>query len=345
MGVLKDLETFMFSAERTADDGVPSASMAMLDDPTGPIQTHIIAQDKRHYDANTVYQACSIFKAITALAEAKLIDLGHLTYDTKVVDHVPESLLDSMLDDKTRHLMQYVTVGLLVSHRSGLSQHGFAGYTGDTPLPGYTELSAGQPPAKSPRLRFLNFPGSQCTYSGGGFVILQILLGQIMAKPFPEIMQEMVLGPLKMNRSRFGDLPTDESNFAKAHVTGYVQGTNRGRGYHEFTELAAAGLWTTPSDLLKAVAAIQISLHSDSGFLSRATADAMLAPVSPSTSGLNMAYGCGSDGTFFAHAGQNEPGFTCYVIGAHGYARPVLNGTNQPGTASVCIVTNSIIAS
>lgn len=340
MGALKDIETFLIPREKLNDDGVPSMSMAILEDPAAGIQNHIITSGDN--DTDTVYQACSISKAITALAVAKLIDQGELSYETKVTDYVPWDVLNAIVDTKTEHLLEYVTVGRLVSHTSGLSQHGFPGYVGEPP--GYQEIFSGKPPSNTPRIRFSSFPGSQVSYSGGGFTLLQILLEKLLAKPFPQIMQETVLQPLNMTRSRYGDLEPGENNYARAYSTAYTLGTSANlRGYHRFPELAAAGLWTTPSDLLKAVSAIQRSLYSQDGFLTPQTAREMLTPVSPNDSKLSMAMGWGSDDTFFAHAGDNDPGYQCYVVGAHSLPQTPQGG-NEKSLASVAIMCNSSIA-
>ncbi|KAK4498193.1 hypothetical protein PRZ48_010850 [Zasmidium cellare] len=343
MGVLKDIELYLASADRLNDDGVPSASIALLEDPFGPIQSHVITNS--HENPNTLYQACSISKAITALAVAKLIDQGRLSYETKVVDHVDEAVLEGILDPRTAHLMELVTVGLLVSHRSGLSQHGFNGYAREEEVPNYQQVFAGRPPANSPRMRFLSFPGSQCKYSGGGFTLLQLLLEKATGTPFADLMRIEVLEPLGMTRSHYGDLPPSEQNYAKPHATAY---TPSPQGPHRFLELAAAGLWTTPTDLLKAVAAIQHSLHSDDNqqtFLSRQIADHMLARVTPNDPDNAISFGWSVDDTFFAHSGYNDPGYSCYVLGAHGYAAPLpFRGmVKSPGRMSIAVMTNSAL--
>lgn len=346
MGVLKDIELYLASADRLNDDGVPSASIALLDDPSGPLQSHVITNGTEN--AETIYQACSISKAITALAVARLIDQGRLSYETKVVDHVDEAILEGILDPRTAHLMELVTVGLLVSHRSGLSQHGFAGYSDGEEMPTYQQVFAGRPPTNTPRMRFLSFPGSQFTYSGGGFTLLQLLLEKVTKLSFADLVRMEVLEPLRMTRSLYGDLPPEEQNYARPHVTAYVPGSTSGRGFHRFVELAAAGLWTTPSDLLKAIAAIQCSLHSndtDQAFLSRQIADHMLARVTPNDPDNAMSFGWFVDDTFFGHSGYNDPGYSCYVVGGHGYAAPLPNEgfVKSPGRMSIAIMTNSAL--
>ncbi|KAI7483941.1 hypothetical protein KC357_g3239 [Hortaea werneckii] len=289
--------------------GVPSASLGILEN--GKISATVITN--RAENAETLYQACSISKAITALAVARLVDDGHFSYDTRVRQQISRDVLAGMLEPLTAHLMDHVTVRMLLSHTSGLSQHGFPGYSGETPH--LADVFSGNPPANTPKLRFDSFPGAQFSYSGGGFTVLQVFLEQVMQRPFRDIMYETVLKPLDMTRSVYGDLNPDEANYAKAHLTASVQADVE---YNKFTELAAAGLWTTPTDLLKAIAAVQESLLNDSGFLKPATAKEMLTQI-PQDSGLtNMALGWGSDASVFGHSGANDPGYQCYAFGAHG---------------------------
>lgn len=213
MADLQNIVQSVITAETLQDDGVPTASIAVLED--GKISPFVSTTG--HENADTVYQAASISKAISSLAVAKLIDAGKLSYDTKAIDYLEQSLIDAIVDSKTRHLMQHVTVKTLVSHTSGLSQHGFPGYAGEAASP--RDIIAGRYPANTPRYRFLSLPGSQFSYSGGGFVLLQLMLEAVMDMPFPQIVHEIVLEPLGMSRIWFGDLPAGETNFAKAYST------------------------------------------------------------------------------------------------------------------------------
>ncbi|GAB1739757.1 hypothetical protein NU219Hw_g4695t1 [Hortaea werneckii] len=320
--------------------GVPSASIAILED--GKLSATVITNGTEN--AETLYQACSISKAITSLAVARLIDDGHFSYDTRVLQQIPRDVSAGMLEPSTAHLMDHVTVRMLLSHTSGLSQHGFPGYTGETPH--VVDILSGNPPSNTPKVRFDSFPGAQFSYSGGGFTVLQVFLEQVMQRPFKDVIHETVLKPLNMTRSSYGDLGADEVNYAKAHLTASVQANVE---YHKFTELAAAGLWTTPTDLLKAIAAVQESLLSDSGFLRPATAKKMLTQI-PQDSGLTtMALGWGSDASVFGHSGDNDPGYQCHAFGAHG---GILNadfgnegerkGSKLPLRNGLAVMTNSV---
>jgi hypothetical protein len=93
--------------------------------------------------------------------------------------------------------------------------------------------------------------------------------------------------------------------------------------HNNFVELAAAGLWTTPTDLLKATAAIQSSLTSQSGFLTQSTANMMLSRVIDADASVHMALGWFINDELFAHPGMNYPGYNTYVCGSRTASRGV----------------------
>jgi CubicO group peptidase (beta-lactamase class C family) len=304
--------TSIFPPSSLPEAGIPTASVAVLSEDTWKPATHVITSGSE--DKDTLYQACSISKAITALAVAKLIDQSHLTYDTKVADHLPHEIVELVVDGKTRHLFQHLTITHLLSHTSGLSQHGFPGYDARDEFPTALDVLAGKPPANTPGVHFTTVPGAQFSYSGAGFVILQLFLENLLSKSFTTIMRETVLEPLNMSRSFFDPLPSNETNYTVPYLTGYLKAPS---GPYHFVELAAAGLWTTPSNLLKAIAAVQDSLSSAKGdFLSKATAEKMLQPVHRKVRGANsIAQGWFVTEFAFGHSGGNEPGYGCYAIG------------------------------
>lgn len=305
---IKNLSS-IFPPASLAKAGVPTASVALLS--RDKVSTHVIATGSE--DTNTLYQACSISKAITGLAVAKLIDQGHLKYSTLITDHLPQEVVSLVADSKSNHLFQHLTVSHLLSHTSGLSQHGYPGYDASDDLPTVSDVLAGMPPSNTPMVHFTTFPGAQFSYSGGGFVLLQLFLEALLLKPFASIMQETVLGPLQMTRSYFDPLPEDETNYGEPYLTGYMKAPS---GPFRFVELAAAGLWATPSDLLKAIEAVQTSLDAtQEGFLSHATAQEMLKPVQHVRGGFSIAQGWFVTENAFGHSGGNEPGYGCYAIG------------------------------
>lgn len=313
--------------------GVPSASIALLEE--GKVSTHVITNGPENEE--TVYQACSISKAITALAVARMVDDGLFSYDTLVAKHVPESIISSMVKPATAHWMQKVTVRMLLSHTSGLSQGGFPGYAGEPAT--VDSVLSGNAPSNTPKVRFLTFPGARFKYAGGGFTLLQVFLEIIAGTSFAELMQDAVLKPLGMRRSWYGTLPSGEENYTVPYCTAEEKAAS---GWHRFSELAAAGLWTTPSDLLKAIRAIQESLRGDFGILRSNTAKEMLTATPQARDMNGMAVGWTANDSIFAHTGYNIPGYSCIAFGSHGGVVN-LKGDSElkmPEGTGVAIMTN-----
>lgn len=328
MSLLQELEALIGPQQRAT---VPSISLALLSD--GEVSTHIITQGAE--DSETAYQSCSISKAITALATMKLIDESRLSLDSRITDYLPREIIDLMIVPSTSHLMQHITIAMLLSHTSGLSQGPFPGYPGDAARTEH--ILSGDKPSKTAKVHLISFPGAQLRYSGGGFLVLQKVLEQVVRKPFHEIMRETVLQPLDMRRSHYGGLSPEEKNYARAHWTA---NTPCEAEYHDFPELAAAGLWSTPTDLLKAAAAIQSSLHTDNGFLRQETARKMLTIVKRSSLG-GVGLGWFANEDVFTHTGGNDPGFTCFVIGFHG---GTVNQSSDAGVTRIVVKPTNAMA-
>jgi CubicO group peptidase (beta-lactamase class C family) len=112
--------------------------------------------------------------------------------------------------------------------------------------------------------------------------------------------------------------PLPEARWGEA-ATGHRASAKPVHGrWHVYPEMAAAGLWTTPSDLARFAIGLQRAARGEpGGLLSAAMADAMLEPVAPTTGpfgGPRMGLGLflRGDGAArtFGHGGGDE-GFVC----------------------------------
>ena len=148
------------------------------------------------------------------------------------------------------------TLRHLLSHTAGFSVHGFGGYQVGAAVPPMKQVLDGKPPANSSPIRVELLPGSKVQYSGGGYTVMQLLIMDVTGKPFPQAMRTLVLDPVGMRDS------TDEQplpkGLAKLAATGHVKGTPIAGGWHVYPEMAAAGLWTTPTDLARFVMAFNM---------------------------------------------------------------------------------------
>jgi CubicO group peptidase (beta-lactamase class C family) len=317
--------------------GTPCASVAIMED--GVISSHCFSTGKD--DTETIFQACSISKPTFTVALMKLVDEGKIKLDGRIGDLLPQDVLDLLTKDASSaqiSAVKSITVAQLLSHTSGLSQGGFPGYSvlDNARIPTPREVLAGAYPVNTKDVHLQGFPGQSVSYSGGGFTVLQIIVETITGRDLPSVMQDILLRPLGMTRSFYHQLPPEEKNSARAHYNGYTPCEDAQRVN---PEQAAASLWTTPSDLLKLVRAVQQSLHSsdDSGFLRQETAKTMLTVVD-----LDIALSWFIPGdlpTVFSHAGSNWPGFRTYVAG---YANlPGASKAEIPKNCGISIMTNS----
>lgn len=265
----------------------------------------------------------------------RLIQAGKFDLDSKIVSLLPQHIVEILETPQTKNLLKQITVRQLMSHTSGLSVGGFPGYAGEQDVPDTETILSGNAPANTLHVRVIGIPGLAFSYSGGGMIVLQLILETVTGQAFPSLIKELVLEPLQMSRS-FYALPDGEKNITMAHFTGY---TSCDVPWHVMPEKAAAGLWTTPTDLLKVVRALQSSLKGGDGkeFLEKAIARDMLEEVQD-TMALSWV-APREPGVAFAHGGSNFPGWECFVMG---YAD--LKGSGEQTAWDDCgisIMTNS----
>ncbi|GAB7357811.1 hypothetical protein MBLNU459_g0798t1 [Dothideomycetes sp. NU459] len=320
------------AAQVLADYGTPSTSIAVLEH--GQISSRCFSRVGDN--AETVFQACSISKPVTAMAVMRLVSRNKLSLDVPIHTYLPERIIQTLSTSQTHDLLQHVTIKHLLSHTSGLTVHGFAGYPEDD-IPDAESVLAGRPPANSLQVRLESLPGLRFAYSGGGFTVLQLILEQVTRKSFPDLMQELVFTPLDMKRS-FYRKPNRDDNHASVYYTGWQECEVP---FHVLPEQAAAGLWTTPTDLLKVAYALQRSLVDENGlgFISQDLARRMLDEVSD---GMALAWFAPRDpGTAFQHGGSNF-GFRCHILGwARLKSRTPDDRSEATDESGVCVMTNS----
>jgi CubicO group peptidase (beta-lactamase class C family) len=266
----------------------------------------------------TLFQAASISKPVAALAMLRLVQDGKLTHD----EDVNAKLQSWRVPENEFTKNQKVTLRRIVSHSAGLTVHGFPGYASGDPVPTTVQILSGEKPANTDPIRVDTIPGTLWRYSGGGFVIMQLLLTEVTGKPFPQIMHDLVLAPAEMSRSTYEQpLP---KNLVPSSATPYRNSDQPVKGgAHTYPEMAPAGLWTTPSDLARLAIEVQSEF---AGKSSRILSQPMIRQMlSPQKDTWGLGFGLGNSGTTlrFGHGGANE-GFRCtleaYAESGQGFA-------------------------
>lgn len=253
---------------------------------------------------DTLFQAASISKPVTAMAVMRLVEEGKLDLD----QDVNRKLADWKVADNEFTKKEKVTLRRLLSHSAGLTVHGFPGYARSKPVPTLVQVLDGKEPANTDPVRVDLEPGSQWRYSGGGYCVIQQLLNDVTGKSFEAFMQETVLSPLGMKDSTY-EQPLPEKLQNRAAVGLLITGIPVEGKWHTYPEMAAAGLWTTPTDLAMFV----IELLEPGRVLSKKTTRQMLTAVKGGY-GLGISVQGKGDSLLISHGGNNA-GYSCFLVG------------------------------
>ena len=139
---------------------------------------------------------------------------------------------------------------------------------------------------------------------------MQLAIATAAEEPFPQSMHKLALKPLGMTKSTYQQpLPEKLANTA---ASGHDQVGKPVPGkWHVYPEMAAAGLWTTASDVARYIIAVQSAFegHSDAK-LSQGLTRQMLTRQSRNGPGLGLFVFSNAAGSGFGHTGSNR-GFRC----------------------------------
>ena len=276
---------------------------------------------------DTLFQAASISKPVAAMASLRAVQDGRFTLDQDI-----NSILKSWrLSPRPSSQDEIVTPRMLMSHTSGTDDgFGFPGYNPEAPRPSIVQILDGTPPANRGAVRVGRAPMTGFKYSGGAVTIQELALTDVLGKPFPRIMRETVLDPIGMTNSTYEQPLPPNLHSAAAHAHD-LSGQAGDAPWRVHPEHAAAGLWTTPTDLAKFAIEVQQALAGRSTrILSRATAQEMVTPVGVGPFAVGFTVAKVGEGWYFSHGGSNW-GFRCDLI-AHrskGYGVVIMtNGDN-----------------
>jgi CubicO group peptidase (beta-lactamase class C family) len=254
---------------------------------------------------DSLFQACSISKAVTAVATLRLVQAGALDLDTDVNHYLRTWKVPA--NDTWQPI---VTIRQLLSHTAGINVPWFYGYHRDQDIPSLKQILTGEKPANTPGIQVNMLPGTRFRYSGGGYCVLQQLLCDVRQLTFPDLMRDVVLEPVGMAQSTFEQpFPAKYgNNTASGHR---ASGKPLAGGWHTMPEMAAAGLWTTATDLARFSIDLQLALAGqEAQLLSPEMVRILLSPqVQREPTGF-MGLGVWLDGSGatarFGHPGDNE---------------------------------------
>jgi CubicO group peptidase (beta-lactamase class C family) len=314
--------------ERMAHFHVPGFSIALVD------HKEIVwakgygiteAGGSQQITEETIFQAASISKPVTAMVALHLVEAGALDLDVDV----NQALRSWKILENEHTREKKVTLRGLLSHTAGVSVMGYRGYPAGTKLPNLIQILEGEPPANSEPVRVTQPPGKAFSYSGGGYVLAQVLLEDVTGKRLADLAQEIIFDKLGMTNSTFEHLLPE--NFVPQAATAHLDNGEPVPGkWHIYPENAPASLWSTPTDL--AGLAIEV-LKSNDGESSLVLSPEMTREMlTPQVGWVGLGFPIIEvDGiTRFDHPGWNE-GYHSSFIGYPGSGQGVVwmaNGEN-----------------
>jgi len=281
---------------------------------------------KESIDQNTAFSTASIAKPITAILILILEEKGLISLDEPVSNYLKRWKLP-----KNKYLKNTeVTLKHLLSHTAGTTQHGFADfYKGDT-IPTLVQSLKGELPNYDEEINFNWIPGTHWGYSGGGYVIAQMAVEDELGVELSDLAKEYLFDPLGLNNTTLKQPNEDAfllSNLAKAHDE---NGDIVGDGIPITPQVAASGLWSTPSDMAVILIEMQNALRNENNSVishevAKKVTDIVTTKVMGGWSlGWERRYGYGNY-EWFSHGGANTG------VGGHIY------GTMQEGKGIVIL--------
>jgi len=204
-----------------------------------------------------------------------------------------------------------VTLRRLLSHSAGLTVHGYADYEEGAPLPSLVEVLEGKNQGDGAVVIKWQ-PGSKSEYSGGGFVILQMIIEDVSGESFAAFMHREVVKPLGLSSLEWVWTP----ELKRRAATPYDD-QQKDVGYRQLACQAIGSMNCTVSDFATFMAAAVAGPKREPpgrGVL-KPESIAQMIKDQPNAVGSGLGYGVGGfkGERFLTHAGANK-GWTAYFI-------------------------------
>ncbi|MDR3714267.1 MAG: serine hydrolase [Puia sp.] len=295
--------------------------------------------ENRIVTTRTLFEAASMSKSINGVGILKLVQDQKLDLYADINRYLSSWKFpyDSVSNGKK------ISTANLLSHTAGLNVEGFdlfPPYLPGQPLPGIVQILNGEKPATNPAVRSLIEPGLRFMYSGGGVTITQLLVEDITHQSYAGYMYKNVLKPLGMNSTIYQPPSPDKKRLL---ATSYFDdGRELDGKYHNYPALAAAGLWSNPTDFSKYIIETQLALAGKSAkVLNRQTTQLRLTPYIDQASALGVFIEQHGSRKYFGHEGSDD-GFMCQYYGSMEGGDGVVLMMNTPSVDMLSEVINGV---
>ena len=246
-------------------------------------------------------------KVMTAWALMRLVEAGKVELDTPANRYLKRWQIRSTTFDPNG-----VTPRRLLSHTAGLTVHGFADYEQSAKLPSLVEVLEGKNQHDG-AVYIESEPGSAMKYSGGGYVIAQMIIEDVSGVPFAVFVEREVAKPLALSSLEWVWTPELE----RRAPTPYGHDETP-VGYRKLASQAIGSEVCTVPDFARFVAAAVSGPGGElpgRGVLKRETISTMLE-IQPNARNAGLGYGVvSSEGEkILTHSGANPGWFAHFRL-------------------------------
>ncbi|TGD76244.1 class A beta-lactamase-related serine hydrolase [Mangrovimicrobium sediminis] len=254
-------------------------------------------------DQDTLFPLASASKLLAAYGVLSLVESGALALDAPVSQYLTRwQLPDSEFDNNK------VTVRRLLSHTAGLTDGlGFDDYKADESVPTLEESLANPRASRGEKTIEVGLePGSEWKYSGGSYLLLELLVEETSGMSFERWMQQAVFDPLGMRRATYAYL-ADQDSISYSYDT-----SGQRAPLYRYASAAATGLSASTDDLVKFATALARPGSAPQPALGAASVDLLRQPLGYQLGAAiwgpgAMLYAPTGDDFVFGHDGSNEP--------------------------------------
>lgn len=187
---------------------------------------------------DTVFDAASVAKPVTAWAVMKLVEEGLLDLDVPIDQYVTRWQLPPSEYDQDQ-----VTLRRILSHTAGLSIDGDTGVEPGEYLPTLEEALNGAVLGMRP-LHLAYPPAEDFHYSSVGYTLVELAVEEVTGESFVDYIQREILDPLGMIDSSYDWSPRQRAHAAVGH-----DWYNNPLPEYQYSTQAQGGLLTTATDL------------------------------------------------------------------------------------------------
>jgi CubicO group peptidase (beta-lactamase class C family) len=296
-----------------------------------------IEAERRH-----IYRVGSISKTVTAVVLMQLVERGVVALDDPVVKHLPEF---SQVEGSSAQV-ESITLRHLASHTSGLIREPRLDNAATGPIEGWEDKVVESLGATS----LFAAPGEKYSYSNIGFGALGLALSRAANRPFMEMVNTDVFGPLGfshdmfvLNDSRWTDISVGYAPSGDGIDSAMPTAEHRGRGY----KVPNGGVYNTIDEL--GAFAAGLGGWTDQDFLTVESRQAMRKRETPDDGtgyGLGLSISTSTDQiTTYGHGGS-VAGYTASMVfePQTGFAVVILRNYNRGETNLGRITTQTLRA-